>query len=187
MSSLVYLRTYLGQPTSIDVSGQIHRTTIDGRPAFTVAGGLGKGVTVTFTILRTITPAAASTRGLFTVQTNGAQITQRELSPGTHPSIVPAYWFGSSVDGLSLREYNQGEHRNPHGVLPVPGLRRTRAQVVLRLMAGRRLPGERAVRARARRAAKPASRARRASLPYRSAVDGWAAVTGRTSRTRSRA
>ena len=102
MSSLVYLRTYLGQPTSIDVSGQIHRTTIDGRPAFTVAGGLGKGVAVTITILRTITPAAASTRGLFTVQTNGAQITQRELSTGTHPSIVPAYWFGSSVDGLSL-------------------------------------------------------------------------------------
>ena len=59
---------------------------------------------VTFTILRTITPAAASTRGLFTVQTNGAQTTQRELSPGTHPSIVPAYWFGSSVDGLSLHE-----------------------------------------------------------------------------------
>jgi hypothetical protein len=104
VSSLVYLRTYLGQPASIDVSGQIHRTTIDGRPAFTVAGGLGKGVTVTFTILCTITPAAASTRGLFTVQTNGAQITQRELSPGTHPSTVPAYWFGSSVDGLSLHE-----------------------------------------------------------------------------------
>ena len=59
---------------------------------------------MTFTILRTITPAAASTRELFTVQTNGAQITQRELSPGTHPSTVPAYWFGSSVDGLSLHE-----------------------------------------------------------------------------------
>jgi len=102
--SLVYLRAYLGQPTSVDVAGQIHRTTADGRPAFTVAGGIGKGVTVTFTILHTITPAEAASRGLFTVQTHGVQITQRELSPGAHPSTVPAYWFGSSIDGLSLQE-----------------------------------------------------------------------------------
>ena len=102
--SLVYLRAYLGQPTSIDVSSQIHRTTVDGRPAFTVVGGLGKGVKVTFTILRTITPAAAASRGLFGLRPLGAQITQRELSPGTHPSTVPAYWFGRSIDGLSLQE-----------------------------------------------------------------------------------
>jgi hypothetical protein len=102
--SLVYLRAYLGQPTSVDLGSQIHRTTIDGRPAFTVAGWPGKGVTVTFTILRTITPVAASSRGLFTVQTHGAQITQRELSPGAHPTTVPAYWFGKSIDGLSLHE-----------------------------------------------------------------------------------
>ena len=102
--SLVYLRAYLGQPTSVDVAGQIHRTTADGRPAFTVTGGIGKGVAVTFTILHTITPADAASRGLFTVQTHGVQITQRELSPGAHPSTVPAYWFGSSIDGLSLQE-----------------------------------------------------------------------------------
>ena len=95
---------------------------------------------VTFTILRTITPAAASTRGLFALRS------QRSANHAAGALARDASLDRAGVFKVRIHQSTRKvttprrAPRTHHGVLPVPGLRRTRAQVVLRLMAGRRLP-----------------------------------------------